>query len=418
MNLPKYSMGIGDRFAHQGKAQLAAFVKAKQAGVEVAPVWNKSNREHLIVHSEPGTVRVEADSAVKALGWGAPYFVDADHIGLKTVDNFLASSDFFTIDVADFIGKPAGEDDINSFVSAHTKYAGSLRVPGIDAALDVTSARIESIARKYLYAVKEAGKVYRHIEAAKGAGKFVPEVSMDETDAPQTPIELLFILAAIGQERIPVQTIAPKFTGRFNKGVDYVGDLNQFEREFNDDLAVIAYAVKEFGLPVNLKLSVHSGSDKFSIYPAIRRAIRRTGAGLHIKTAGTTWLEELIGLASAGGEGLQIAKDVYAQAIGRFDELCGPYASVIDIDKSKLPSADEVAKWDGNRYAQTLRHDQSSPHYNPNVRQLLHVGYKVAAQMEDRYTNALKANEAVVAKNVTENLYDRHMKRVFIGDGA
>src|SRR5215207_10364289 len=149
MNLPKYSMGIGDRFAHQGKAQLAAFAKAKQAGVDVAPVWNKSNREHLIVHSEPGSVRAEADAAVKALGWQGPYFVDADHIGLKTVDNFVASSDFFTIDVADFIGKPAGEDDIKAFVAANAKYAGSLRVPGIDAALDVTSERIESIARKY-----------------------------------------------------------------------------------------------------------------------------------------------------------------------------------------------------------------------------------------------------------------------------
>src|SRR5215212_10731797 len=82
MKLPKYSMGIGDRFAHQGRAQLAAFVKAKQQGVEVAPVWNKSNREHNIVHSEPDGVRAEADGAVKELGWKGAYFVDADHIGL------------------------------------------------------------------------------------------------------------------------------------------------------------------------------------------------------------------------------------------------------------------------------------------------------------------------------------------------
>ena len=416
MQLPTYSMGIGDRFAHQGEAQLAAFVKAKQLGVDVTPVWNKSNREHLIVHSEPPSVRAEADAAVTALGWQGPYFVDADHIGLKTVDGFVATSDFFTIDVADFIGKPAAADDIAAFVAAHAKYAGSLRIPGIDGALDVTRERIATIAGKYLYAVQEAGKVYRHIAQVKGAGTFVPEVSMDETDQPQTPVELLFILAAIGAERIPVQTIAPKFTGRFNKGVDYVGDVAQFEREFNDDLAVIALAIEEFGLPANLKLSVHSGSDKFSIYPAIRRAIRRTGAGLHIKTAGTTWLEELIGLASAGGEGLQIAKDVYAQALGRFDELCGPYASVIDIDKTKLPSADDVATWDGDRYARTLRHEQSSPHYNLHVRQLLHVGYKVAAQMGERYTGALAANKAIVAKNVTENLFDRHLRRVFIAD--
>jgi len=416
MNLPKYSMGIGDRFAHQGRAQLAAFVKARDAGVEVTPVWNKSNREHNIIHSEPTGVREEADAAVKALGWKAAYFVDADHIGLKTVDRFVAPSDFFTIDVADFIGQPADEAAIKAFVTANARYAGSLRIPGIEGALDITPSRIEAIGRKYLHAVKEAGKVYRHIESAKGRGRFVPEVSMDETDQPQTPVDLLFILAAIAQEGIAVQTIAPKFTGRFNKGVDYVGDLKQFEKEFNDDLAVIAFAVKEFGLPANLKLSVHSGSDKFSIYPAIRRALGRTGAGLHIKTAGTTWLEELIGLASAGGEGLAIAKDVYAQALGRFDELCGPYATVIDINKAKLPTVKEVEGWTGEQYASALRHDQSNPKYNPHFRQLLHVGFKVAAQLGTRYTDALKKFEAVVAKNVTENTFDRHLKRVFIGE--
>ncbi len=237
---------------------------------------------------------------------------------------------------------------------------------------------------------------------------------MDETDQPQTPVELFFILAAIAGEKIPVQTIAPKFTGRFNKGVDYVGNVAQFEKEFNDDLAVIAFAIREFGLPAGLKLSVHSGSDKFSIYPAIRRAIRRTGAGLHIKTAGTTWLEELIGLASAGGEGLQIAKEVYVQALSRFDELCAPYATVIDIDKAKLPTPEQIGGWSGEQYAATLRHDQANPAYNLHFRQLLHVGFKVAAQMGDRYTNALQQFEPTVAKNVTENTFDRHLKRVFL----
>jgi hypothetical protein len=414
MNLPKFSMGIGDRFAQQGKAQLSAFVRAKELGVDVTPVWNKSNREHLIVHSVPPSVRKEADEAVKALGWKGAYFVDADHIGIKTVDGFMACSDFFTLDVADFIGKPAVEADIQKFVSAHSKYAGTLKIAGIESSLDISTARIESIARKYLFAVQEAGRIYRHIEAGKGAGKFVPEVSMDETDQPQTPVELLFILAAIAAEGIPAQTIAPKFTGRFNKGVDYVGDVKQFEKEFNDDLSVIAFAIKEFNLPKDLKLSVHSGSDKFSIYPAIRQAVRRHNAGLHLKTAGTTWLEELIGLASAGGEGLVIAKDVYAQALSRFDELCGPYATVIDINRAKLPTADEVGTWSGEHFAHVLRHDQKNASYNPNVRQLLHVGYKVAAQMGDRYLDALKKFETTVAENVARNLFDRHLKRVFI----
>ncbi len=204
---------------------------------------------------------------------------------------------------------------------------------------------------------------------------------MDETDRPQTPPELLIILAALADEQIPLQTIAPKFTGRFNKGVDYVGDVAQFEREFNDDLAVIAHAVKQYGLPSDLKLSVHSGSDKFSIYGPIKRALKRTGAGLHIKTAGTNWLEEVIGLAEAGGAGLELAKEVYCKALEKREALCAPYASVIDVDPAKLPSAVTVAKWSSEDFVSALRHDQKNPKFNADLRQLIHVGYKVAAQM-------------------------------------
>ncbi|MGE5608911.1 MAG: tagaturonate epimerase family protein [Bacillota bacterium] len=414
MILPKYSMGIGDRFAHQGKAQLAAFLKAKSLGVTVAPVWNKSNREHLIVHSTPASVRVEADAAVSALAWRDAYFVDADHINLKTVDNFLASSDFYTVDVADYINKPAADADIRVFVSSYRRYAGSLRIPGLSSDATLSPEHIEAIARKYLIAAEEAGRIYRHIESAKGKDNFITEVSMDETDQPQTPMELFFILAALADQKVPLQTIAPKFTGRFNKGIDYVGDRSQFEKEFNDDLAVIAFAVKEFALPKNLKLSIHSGSDKFSIYSLVRRALRTHNAGMHLKTAGTTWLEELIGLAMAGGEGLAIAKDVYRGTLARFDEVCTPYATVIDIDRAKLPSPDEVAHWTGEHFAHVLRHDSSCPHYNRHVRQLLHVGYKLAAEMGSRYTDALEAYESAIAGNVTTNIFDRHLRPVFL----
>ena len=244
---------------------------------------------------------------------------------------------------------------------------------------------MEEIAAKYLLAVQQAGKIYRHIAKAKGEGCFITEVSMDETDNPQTPPELLVILAALADEGIPIQTIAPKFTGRFNKGVDYVGDLAQFEKEFNQDLAVIAFAVREYDLPKNLKLSVHSGSDKFSLYPIIRRTLPEFGAGLHIKTAGTTWLEELIGLAEAGGEALDLAKEIYAAAIEHVDELTGPYATVIDIDKARLPSAGEVAEWTSGQFTGALRHDQSHPLFNPSFRQLLHVSFKLAAKQGQRY---------------------------------
>jgi tagaturonate epimerase len=416
MLLGKYSFGIGDRFGHQGKAQLAALAKAQAAGFDVTPVWNKSHREHSIIGTRPGDVRREADEAVAAGGWESPYFVDADHIGMGNVDLFVEASDFFTLDVADFIGQAASETDVDAFVARHRGLIGTLRVEGIAEAFEVSEAELKAIAGTYLAAVKEAGTIYRHIESSKGAGDFVTEVSMDETDAPQTPVEMLVILAAIADEGIPAQTVAPKFSGRFNKGVDYVGDVAGFAREFEQDLAVIAFAVKEFGLPANLKLSVHSGSDKFSIYGPIRKALAKFDAGVHLKTAGTTWLEELIGLASAGGEGLVIAREVYAKALARMDELCGPYATVIDIDTSSLPSAQEVKAWDGETFASTLRHDQSCEKYNPSFRQLLHVGYKVAAEMGPRFLNAWQEYEEIIAKHVTTNIYERHIRPLFLGD--
>ncbi len=413
--LERFSIGVGDRFAHQAKAQLRAFQMLAQDGIDVAPVWNKSHREHTFIGSEPQSVFDAAQAAVKELGWNKGWHVDADHIRLETVDRFMSCSDFFTIDVADSIGKPAAAADVAAFVARHTELVGTLNIPGVSTPLTVTQADVERVAAKYLLAVQDAGKIYRHIVAAKGEGNIIAEVSMDETDAPQTPPELLIILAALADEKVKLQTIAPKFTGRFNKGVDYVGDLVQFEKEFNDDLAVIAHAVQQYGLPANLKLSVHSGSDKFSLYPIIRRALARTGAGLHLKTAGTTWLEELIGLAEAGGDGLALAQEIYAYSLEHVDELCAPYASVIDIDRSKLPTTATVNGWTGPQLASALRHIQGHPEFNAHVRQLLHVSFKIAAKAGTRYTDLLKANEAIVAKQVTENIYERHLRPLFIG---
>ncbi len=413
--LSKYSIGVGDRFAHEAKAQLRACILAAERGVEVIPVWNKSNREHVIIGSEPATTRAAADAAVRELGWTKPYHVDADHIRLDTVDRFLPACDFYTIDVADSIGHMADGVAVKSFASRHGGLTGRLTIPGIDKPFETRRDDIERIAAKYLKAVQDAGAIYRKIAAAKGAEAFITEVSMDETDSPQTPPELLVILAALADEGVPVQTIAPKFTGRFNKGVDYVGDLTQFEKEFHDDLAVIAFAVEKFGLPKNLKLSVHSGSDKFSIYSPIRRALKHFDAGLHLKTAGTTWLEEVIGLAESGGDGLALAKEIYAKALERREALCAPYATVIDIDPGKLPSPETVNAWSSQQFVEALRHDPRCPAFNPHLRQLIHVGFKIAAQMGNRYLEMLRKCEASISRNVTFNLYERHLKPIFVG---
>lgn len=413
MKLGKYSIGVGDRFTYQGKAQLSAIMKANETGLDITPVWNKSNREHLYVGTVPADTRKEADGAVKALNYSGAYFVDADHINLTTVSKYVAVSDFFTLDVASFIGKQSSKEEVNSFVTSCEKYLGELQIPGIEKPLYITTALLTEIAGKFLAATQHASEIYAYLKKEKGEGNFITEVSMDEVESPQTPIEMLFILKMLADKGVPAQTIAPKFTGRFNKGVDYVGDLTKFAKEFEEDVLVIDYAVKEFGLPEELKLSVHSGSDKFSIYPIMAKVIARHDKGLHLKTAGTTWLEEVIGLAVAGGEGLDLAKKIYENSYNRQEELCAPYADVIDIDCSKLPSVEEVNGWSAEKYANTLRHIPGHADYNPDFRQLIHVAYKVAAEMGTNYTDLLIKYADVVGSCVEENIYERHLKRLF-----
>ena len=263
-------------------------------------------------------------------------------------------------------------------------------------------------------ATNEAANIYQRIATKKGVGNFIAEVSMDEVDEAQTPIELLVILKLLAINKVPVATIAPKFTGRFNKGVDYKGDVAQFEVEFEADLLVIDYAIEHFGLPADLKLSVHSGSDKFCIYPIMKHLIDKYNKGLHLKTAGTTWLEEVIGLATAGGKALEMAKEIYAEAFKHREKLCAPYATVIEIHEELLPSPEEVNAWDSQKFADTLRHIQSNPSYNPSFRQLIHVAYKIAADLGDKYLNMLDEHAEVVGKCVFDNIYERHILRLFL----
>ena len=411
--LGKYSIGTGDRFGRQGHAQLNAIIEAGKQGIEITPVWNKSNREHNIIGTKPEDVRKEADAVIRNAGFGRPYFVDADHINYDTVDRFIDSSDFFTIDVASYIGIKAGNDEIQTFLQESKKYTGTLKIPGIKKPFKVSTRLMTQIAEKYLFAAIKAWEIYRKIEKAKGKGNFITEVSMDEVPHPQSPVELFFILKMLGDESIPVQTIAPKFTGRFNKGVDYVGDPDNFKDEFEADLMVIDFAVHEFGLPGDLKVSIHSGSDKFRLYPTIGSLVNKYNKGFHLKTAGTTWLEEVIGLAESGGKALEFVKEIYYRSLEKSEELCAPYADVTDINISKLPSKTMVSGWDSKKFADSLRHIQDNPSYNSNMRQLVHVAYKMAAERIDEYSQLLTANEKNVSKCVFDNLYKRHICRIF-----
>ena len=415
IEIGKYSFGTGDRFARQGAAQLKATIQAEATGLRLSHIWNKSFREHKTVHSDPASVREEADSAVAELGWQGQYFVDADHINLNNVEAFIPHSDFFTIDVAEYIGQRPGDTELGQFMSDFGNRPSALTIDGIELPMPITQDWLGQFASQFLSPIEAAGKVYRHIAAQKGHDNFVVEVSMDEVDEPQSPMELYFILGGLAREGVPVQTIAPRFTGRFNKGVDYVGNPDKFALEFEQSLYVIRAAIADFGLPANLKLSLHSGSDKFSIYKPINRLLKKHGAGLHVKTAGTTWLEEIGGLAQAGGSGLEFAKSIYVKALERYDELTAPYRTVIDIHPEKLPSAEMVKGWTPWQFSGALRHEPGSPLFSSEFRQLMHVAYKIAAEAGRSFYREIDNHRDLIAGNVTFNLLERHIKPIFIG---
>ncbi len=414
MHIENFSFGIGDRFGKEGRVQLRAIQEINRMGAPVVPVWNKSNREHLMVGSKQSHVAWEAEDAVKANGWTGSFYVDADHINLGNVEGFLNDSNFFTIDVADYIGLPVGETDKQAFVARSTADLKALMLRFEDLDLTDPGGYLNRFADRYLTALLEVKKIYDYILVRRSGKPFVPEVSMDEVAEPQAPVDLYFILKELKHLGVEVQTIAPKFSGLFAKGVDYEGDTEHFGREFEMDVLILQYAIKTLDLPQNLKLSVHSGSDKFSIYPKIREVILKHGAGIHIKTAGTTWLEEVIGLARGGMAGLAIAKHIYREALRRYDELAAPYANVLHIDPNRLPPAEAVLKWKADRYARTLTHDPACSDYNPHFRQLIHISYKIAAEMGGEFLDALGYYRDSVEEQVYTNLYDRHLKRLFL----
>ncbi|MCX6167734.1 MAG: tagaturonate epimerase family protein [Ignavibacteriales bacterium] len=414
MKLEKYSIGIGDRFGKECIPQLEAIQLANQNGIDLVPVWNKSYREHSIIGSNPSNTQKIIQSAVKEFKWNKSFYLDADHITLKSVDHFLDYSNFFTLDVGEFINKRASDEEINSFLKIVSSFKGKVKIDGLEKMYDVDGSLLLMVAEKYLAAIKEAGKIYRHILSKKSDGDFVVEVSFDEVDQAQSPIDLFFILAAVAQEKIPIQTIAPKFVGKFLKGIDYIGDLTEFENEFKEIILIIEQSKKIFDLPQNLKLSVHSGSDKFSIYPIIKKIIKKHNTGIHVKTAGTTWLEELIGLALSGDRGLSLVKDIYTEGYQRYDELLQPYLHSVEIQKYKLPTPAEVNTWDQEKLIAALRHEPLSKTLNVNLRQLLHISFRIAAEKGIIYYDAMDEARTSINRCVTENLFERHIKPIFL----
>ncbi|MFC2119311.1 hypothetical protein ACFLSY_11785, partial [Bacteroidota bacterium] len=123
-------------------------------------------------------------------------------------------------------------------------------------------------------------------------------------------------------------------------------------------------------------------------------------------------LEEVCGLAASGDEALDMVKKIYLSALDRIDELTGPYSDVISIDYNLLPTKNEINKWTSIQFLNALQHDTEHPEYNLNFRQLIHVSYKIAAEMGDEFYDQLRKNDEIIGK-FTNNIYNRHFKRLF-----
>jgi tagaturonate epimerase len=286
------SFGFGDRLGLATPGHISAL---RDSALDILPIFvQQSVRENTRTKRTPQQVMDDAKRAIDATKWEAPWGADADH--LKTVDDlpaFVAAGyTFYTVDPGEQVDNAADTDPLSVLQKkAQVKDWDEL------SALYLHSSRetgfgwfdSESLLRalvKYGKAIQHTLAMYRRLCELKDSFDF--EVSVDETESPTTPLEHYFIVNELTRAGVKFTSLAPRFTGRFEKGVDYIGDLDALDAELAKHAAVTA----QFG---TYKLSLHSGSDKFSVYPLI---VKHWGRRVHVKTAGTSYLEALRTLAS------------------------------------------------------------------------------------------------------------------------
>lgn len=289
------SFGFGDRLGLATPGHLAATLKH-----DFAPIFaQQSIREMDRTGRTPSDVMNAARKALAEAGYDGVWSADGDH--LKTVADIditaAAGFCFFTLDPSAFVENRADSMDEEALraqvltlvtdgilPSNWTEdYLGREFDIGQGEPLRFDAESLHRAAVKYARAIDHCGMLAAHIAATVPAEKAELEISVDETDSPTSALEHLFFALELKRRGIAVVSLAPRFVGSFEKGIDYIGDLKLFETELQRHEAI----ARTFG---PYKLSIHSGSDKFSIYPIIGRIC---GPLLHVKTAGTSYLEAL-----------------------------------------------------------------------------------------------------------------------------
>ncbi|WOO43083.1 tagaturonate epimerase family protein [Rubellicoccus peritrichatus] len=329
----KKSFGFGDRLGLAGPGHIAALKKSSFAGI----ISQQSIREMARTQRTPDEVMNAARTAIEACKYDQPWGADADH--LKTEEDVKYTADagfcFFTIDPSEFVVNEADSVDepaLNEGVAAlvnggvfdgpdwEERYLGKEIEINDGFALTFDKESLYRAAVKYARAIAHCEEMSGYIAKHSADRPFEIEVSVDETDSPTSHLEHLFFALELKRRGVTVVSLAPRFIGEFEKGIDYKGDLEAFDASLEKHVA-IAKAMGPY------KISVHSGSDKFSIYPAIGRIC---GDLLHVKTAGTSYLEALRVVTRTNPD---LFKEIVAYSAGRFTtDKVSYHISVTDAD--------------------------------------------------------------------------------------
>jgi hypothetical protein len=336
------SVGCGDRLGPATPGHLRA---VRGAGSIVPVLAQQSMRENARTGRTPQGVVDDAMWGAFQEGWREPWGADADHLkNTSDVDLCVAAGyTFYTVDPGDHVDNEAHTasfEDLKAKVHAlpwhelqdtaealHERYLNrSFDVEGL--ALEFDHTTLARAAAKYGRAIAHTAGMYRHLAKAMGSRPFELEVSVDETDTPTTAAEHYFVASELRRLGVQWVSLAPRYIGRFEKGVDYIGDLREFEGELARHAAV-ARALGPY------KLSIHSGSDKFSVYPIFAR---HAGDLVHLKTAGTSYLEALRAIA---GVNPGFFREILAFALERYDTDRATYH--VSADPTKVPAPGDLS---------------------------------------------------------------------------
>ena len=386
------TVGCGDRL---GLATYGHVLAARE--YQLSPVLAQQSMRELSMTNR--TFRGVVDDAtflVFCADYREGYGADGDHLKkIEDIDVALeAGMPMITLDLSEVMNAAAGDWDAEQIDKAFAGLSDAARsriandYADKEFVVGSMSVKVDALTAKrcavmYDAAIDFALKVYKHLCSKRG-DEFDLEISIDETTSPTLPSHHLYIARELRRLGIEFSSLAPRFVGEFQKGIDYIGDLKEFDAQF----IVHAQIAKTYG---NYKVSVHSGSDKFSVYPTVGR---ETSGYLHLKTAGTSWLVAVEVLAKCDP---QLYRDMHKCALENVNEMLKLYH--ITADFNKIPALDTLS-------------DAQLPALMEmaEARQLLHINYGpiLTGSLRERFFKAMHKFEKEYTEAVRKH-FDKHI---------